>query len=267
VLARLAILLFAALAAFGATQRLYLKDGEYQLVREYQVLSDRVRYFSTERGDWEEIPLELVDIERTKKEVVALEDSLKQEAKEQDEEDAALRAERKQVAEIPFDPGVYLIGEGKLTPLKAGEVKVVSDKKRTVLKVLSPVPIIPGKSTVEMDGESATFRVPSTTPEFYFRMASAEALGIYKLTPKKNLRLVENVTIMAISNEKLEEPQVVPTFKKQIADQLFKIWPEKPLDPGEYAVVEFTESEVNVQVWDFGVDGSKNDGAKSRGKK
>src|SRR5713101_6130976 len=114
----LATLILLAAAAFGATQRLYLKDGDYQLVREYQVLADRVRYFSTERGDWEEIPLELVDLERTKKDVAALEESLKREAKEQDEEDAALRAERKEIANIPLEAGVYLIGEGKLTPLK-----------------------------------------------------------------------------------------------------------------------------------------------------
>jgi len=254
--------LLLAAAAFGATQRLYLKDGDYQMVREYQVLSDRVHYFSTERGDWEDIPLELVDLERTKKEAAAFEESLKKEAKEQDEEDAALRAERKEIASIPFDPGVFLIGEGKLIPLKQGEVKIANDKKRSVLKVLSPVPIVPGKSTVEMDGESATFRVPSNTPEFYFRMASPEALGIIKLTPKKTTRLVENVTVMAVTNEKLEEPQRIDTFKKQIADQLFKIWPEKPLEPGEYAVVEYTDGEVNVQVWDFGVDGQRSKGKK-----
>ena len=53
------LLLFFVLSAwlaFGATFKLYLKDGDYHMVREYQVLDDRVRYFSTERGDWEEIP-------------------------------------------------------------------------------------------------------------------------------------------------------------------------------------------------------------------
>jgi hypothetical protein len=51
-LLRFATLFALAVAAFGATSRLYLKDGDYQLIREYQVLADRVRYFSTERGDW-----------------------------------------------------------------------------------------------------------------------------------------------------------------------------------------------------------------------
>jgi len=69
-LLRFALLIALAVAALGASGRLYLKDGDYQIVREYQVLADRVRYFSTERGDWEEIPLELVDLERTKKDAV-----------------------------------------------------------------------------------------------------------------------------------------------------------------------------------------------------
>ena len=32
---------------------------------------------------------------------------------------------------------------------------------------------------------------------------------------------------------------------------LYKIWPAKPLEPGEYAVIEFSEGKLNVQVWDF----------------
>jgi hypothetical protein len=48
-------------------QRLYMKDGSYQLVTEYAVKGDRVRYYSSERGDWEEVPLDLVDLDTTKK--------------------------------------------------------------------------------------------------------------------------------------------------------------------------------------------------------
>ena len=42
---RAGIFLMFALAASGATVRLYLTDGTYQLVREYEVKPDRVRFF------------------------------------------------------------------------------------------------------------------------------------------------------------------------------------------------------------------------------
>ncbi len=63
----LIVLLFSSVAASlpglaqVANQRLILKDGSYQVVTKYQRLGDRVRYFSAERGQWEEVPAALVD--------------------------------------------------------------------------------------------------------------------------------------------------------------------------------------------------------------
>ena len=41
--------------------RLILKDGSYQVVLSYTVRSDTVRFHSAERGDWEQVPAQLVD--------------------------------------------------------------------------------------------------------------------------------------------------------------------------------------------------------------
>jgi hypothetical protein len=255
-LLRLAILITLAVAAFGATSRLYLKDGDYQIVREYQVLEDRVRYFSTERGDWEEIPLELVDLDRTKKDAAERQAAIEADAKEQDVEDKAIRAEKKEAARVPDEPGVYYIVPDKvdkIETLKPAEVSVNSSKGRTVLKVLSPIPIVPGKSTVEIKGESAAYRASGDKPEFYIRLSDDERFGIIKLAKKKNVRLLENIAILPQTNEVLEDLKLVATFKKQVSERTYKIWPEQPLEPGEYALVQYSEGALNWQVWDFGI--------------
>jgi hypothetical protein len=250
---RVFILILFAVAAFGAQIRLYLKDGTFQPAREYEVKDDRVRYFSTEREEWEEIPLDLVDLARTKKEIAERESTTKADSKAQAEEDAALDAAAKQVEQVPTANGVYYIHGDKLEPIKQAESKLVGNKGRKILQVLSPLPTITGRQTVELDGESSALRIDEKRPEFYIRLTEDERFGIIKLAPKKGSRVVETVEIMQLTKEQTEKHDDVATFRKQEGDALFKIWPEQDLAPGEYALIEYTENKINMQVWDFGV--------------
>jgi hypothetical protein len=253
-LSRAVFFLMIAALAYGDSFRLYLKDGTYQLTTDYKVVKDRVSYLSAERGEWEELPLELVDLARTKKEAAQHEEDLKTDAKAQAEEDKAVRLAAREVEEIPPEPGVYYIHNEKLETVKVAESKIVNDKRRQVLKVLSPVPMVSGKATLEIDGDTSSKEIDEKRPEFFFRLSTMERLALIKLTPtKKGSRIVENIHIIPVTKQIEQDLKEIETFKKQEGDNVYKIWPEKDLEPGEYALVEYTEGldSVNTQVWDF----------------
>jgi len=245
---------FLACCAFAANVQLYLKDGQFQLVREYKVDGDRVRYYSIERSDWEEIPVALVDLKRTEIQIAERKAAIAEQAKLITEEDKAERERANEVAKIPQGPGVHLaVGEGIQT-LKQAESEVHTNKGRNVLKVLSPVPLVSGKATVEIKGEHSLTKVASERPEFYISLSAEERFGIIRVRPSKGVRIVEKLTVIPVSKETMEEQEQVEIFRQQIEDGLYKIWPTKPIEPGEYAVVEYTEGKVNIQVWDFAYD-------------
>jgi hypothetical protein len=256
---RYLVVFFAlAVSAFAANIKLYLKDGSYQIVREYKVEGDRVRFYTVERSEWEVIPLNLVDLDRTKNEAAERQAELEKDAKIQSQEDAAERELQKEVLRIPQDPGVYWI-EGKDTKiLKAAEVTVQTKKGRAVLAKLSPIPMISGKGTVEIPGAHSLNIFTNPEQEFYIQLSQQERFGIAKLTPKGSVRIVENLTFVPVTKEVVEEPEMIDIFQKQLtADGLYKLWPREALPPGEYAVVEYTAGKINMQVFDFAVKKAK----------
>jgi hypothetical protein len=244
------VFLFVFILPAAAAIRLYLKDGTYQEVREYQVTGDRVKFYSTERSDWEEIPLSLADIAKTEAEQAKRKAEIAAEAKSQDTEEKAERARRREADLIPQNPGTYIIRDGAVVAIPQGQSKVVSDKGRSVLKALSPVPLN-GKATLRMVGEHSPTVIADNAPEFYLRLDQPERFGIIRLTPQKGMRIAEKVTIVPVADMALEDPNLVDTVRQQVGDGLYKISPMKPLAPGEYAVVEYTADELNMQIWDF----------------
>src|SRR5579862_8964664 len=167
-------LVLVVMAAWAANIKLYLKDGGYHLVREYQVQADRVRFYSVERDDWEEIPATLVDLKRTESEAAEHKAELEKDTKALSEEDDMRRQIQKEVSRIPQDPGVYWLDGNQAKVIKAGEVSVHTNKGRSVLAKLSPIPMVSGKGTLELQGIHSQNVFSNPEQEFYFQLSETE---------------------------------------------------------------------------------------------
>src|SRR5579863_9407426 len=141
-------------------KKLILTDGTFQLAREYTVEGDRVHYWSVERSQWEEIPTSLVDWDATHKAEA-----------EQAAHDAELKAKihASQVAQLTKDidvdrsleikPGLFLpdavgfyaLDRDKLIrEMKQSTADVKTSVGREVEKIMTGVPLIPDKKTMEI---------------------------------------------------------------------------------------------------------------------
>lgn len=171
--------------AFAANVKLFLKDGGYHVVREYKVQGDRVRYYSVERGDWEEMPLELVDIAKTEGELKRLDETRRADAVVLDAEDKAEREARREAERVPVNAGTYYVDGDKLVSMKLAECKLVTSKGRSILRAVAPIPIVPGKISVELDGETSANVINADRPEFYIRLSNEQRFGLVRLEKKE----------------------------------------------------------------------------------
>jgi hypothetical protein len=250
------LVLVSVLTLAAANFKLYLKDGTYHLVREYNVDGDRIKFYSVERSDWEEVPVALVDLKRTQTETGARQEQIAKQDQQAADEQAAARELREQIHKIPRDPGVYqLDDQNQLRVFEKADASVHDQKGRNALKALAPLPIFAGQATLEIPGEHSSAVVKDGSSEFYLQLYSFESFSMIKLSPAKGHRIVEHITTEPISKEITEQRTVIPTFTKELSDNgLYRIWAQDPLPSGEYAVVEYTEGKVNIQVWDFRVE-------------
>jgi hypothetical protein len=170
--------------------RLILKDGSYQVVRRYEIVGDRVRYISVERGgDWEEMPVDLVDWEATRKwerdhaaDAVEAPSPAMKEAEEIDKEEADERAEqqarRPEVAkglELPDEDGVFALdtfeGKPELVELLPVEL-AMNAKSRHGLRTLNP--LAGSKASLELEGAHAKIHLHVTAPAIYLSLAARD---------------------------------------------------------------------------------------------
>ena len=255
---RLLLLLVCFASLGGAAIALYLTDGAEMSVREYEVIEDRVRYYSLERSQWEEIPLELVDIEKTESRIDR--DANRREAirRETNIEKAAERRGRTELHNVPIEEGIYHYADNTATFIDQSDIVLEVSKKRTFLKIMAPMPNIPSKRVLTVEGAQSKFVVREDRPIIFVRMGDTHRLELAKLAsePGKKRRVVQIINYMQVSDEMVEEQEVLRVFRQQLAKEVYRIWPVDPLPAGEYAIIDFTAGEANLRVWDFSVQPS-----------
>ena len=248
-----------------AEEQLCFKDGACQPVKSYEVVGDRVRYYSLDRSAWEEVPVELVDLEATRK--AHDEES----AAHQAERDAARKLDREifekventgfEIApgvRLPGDQGVFAYDSLRVIRLLQSSAEIVKDKKRAVLALAIPGPLLKNRAFVILPGERSPIRVMSTQPTFYVQWADGLGanMALIALKPRKQSRQVEKVEWRAGLGKPAELHAAVPLERTEIAPGLFKLTLAQPLEPGEYALAELMQEQLNIEVWDFGVEGA-----------
>src|SRR5579872_1232638 len=161
-------------------RRLILKDGSYQLVTQYEVKGDRVRYKSAERNEWEEIPSSLIDWPATEKYQKDRATSPVPEASALDKEtDAERTAEESHMPEVapglrlPEDSGVFLLdnfqGQPQLNEMQQAEGDINRNTKANIFRgAINPVAST--KQTIELEGEHATLKVHVAVPSIYINV-------------------------------------------------------------------------------------------------
>lgn len=253
------------------TNRLILKDGSYQSVVKYEVQGDRVRYFSAERYEWEEIPSSLVDWEATKKYADDLASGklrVHVETPEEREEREAEEANSPEIApglRLPGSGGVFLFeaynGKQEAAEILQNGSEVNQSKKKNVLRSAIN-PAAGAKQSFELKGAHAQIQAHNGQPVLYVDIdegpsdiAPGDRFHIVRAEVKNNVRVVGNLKV-SLKGKTSQESTIIPAVVEKIGKgQWVKVTPAKDLAPGEYALVEMLgPQEMNLYVWDFGVN-------------
>ena len=261
----LAVWLLEAAVPARAEEQLCLKDGGCQPVKSYEVQGDRVRYYSLERSAWEEVPVDMVDFEAMKK------SKEEAEAEHKAERDAAQKLDREifdkaenqgfEIApgvRLPGDEGVFAYDGLRVIRLLQSSAEIVKDKKRAVLVLAIPAPLLKSRAFVILPGTRSPVRVMATEPAFYVQSADGfgAKVALIILKPRKDSRQVEKVEWRAGLTKPAELHEAIPLERVEIAPGLFKLTPKAAIEPGEYALAELIQKKLNLELWDFGIEGA-----------
>lgn len=272
--------------AQNQAKRLILKDGSYQTVSKYEIKGDRVHYYSSERGEWEEVPKSLVDWDATEKyEQGRLSGTPSPEAAELDKElDAEMKAEEARSPEVahglrlPSEGGVFLLDtfqdQPQLNELQQSGGELNKNMKSNILRAaINPLAI--AKETIELPGVRAKVQSHTGVPVIYVSidqqaapgstqnataepppLPAAERFKIVRAEIKNGKRIAGGIKIAPYGKVKADE-RFVPATVSEMTGGWVKISPSQPLPTGEYAIAEMLGKEgMNLYVWDFGVNPS-----------
>ena len=267
--------------------KLVLKDGTFQVVREYQRNGDRVRYFSIERGDWEEIPTSLVDWDATAKAASEAEKSSAAEVEKIHKQEEAKRMDN--VADIdaslqvgggvflPEGEGMFVLEGKSVRVLDQAGTRTKSSLLRTAGQVM--VPVIPGKKTIVLPAAHATVRLRNITPEFFLREPpfdpevpsqiqrssrpgeAGPEVELIRVKVGRNSREIESIGTL-FGEEMSVNRNSISIQQWEVAKNVYRFTLSEPLTPGEYVLAEMLPDGLNLFVWDFGVDAAAPPAAK-----
>lgn len=166
--------------------RLILKDGTYQLVSQYKIVGDRVKYLSEERSDWEELPVSLVDWDATRKwEQAHQEDDASpgmEEAEVIDKQETDARDEQRARTptvspglNLPDQDGVFVLdtyhGTPELVELPATDISLDRREKHG-LGVLNPM--AGETANMELEGAHSRIHLHVNDPAIYLSLAAPD---------------------------------------------------------------------------------------------
>lgn len=265
------VFLLAQGAAAQAVKRLILTDGTYQTVTKWSEEGGRVRYFSAERGQWEELPTSLVDWKATEKWNKETAQARDEELKQVSGEEVARRKEEMlnnpQVApeldpslRLPPSGGVFLLAQragGADLQQVYGTDPDENEHKGLNLFRQTVLPFARRIQTLELKGRKARVQVKTGAAIFVDvdddkgPIAGTE-FRIVRLEPKRDVRVVAKHSIGLTGNAKMEA-DYVPAEARKFSGDWWRLVPAHELEPGEYAVVIPEDQQLGL-VWDFGVE-------------
>jgi hypothetical protein len=252
-------------------KKLMLTDGSFELVREYKIEGDRVKYYNLDSSQWEQMPASMVDWDATKKveaDEAARDAALVAKVHKQDTARAATPLDID--ASLEVAPGIFLppgdhlfVYDGKtVVPLPQADTDSKLSKGHYIAQVMVPIPIIPTRHVISIPGAHAKLRVGARRLEFYVRVSDGRKPDLVLIRTKVHgeSRHLENLDQMF--DQSVEVRDAVPMQTWDVAGGVFRFTLGQELTPGEYAVAEMIQDHgASLYVWDFGVDGSAGAGA------